>query len=245
MAISTNSIIHYTSSFKVLSLIIKEGFKINYCSEVLKLGNGSSAAAHPMITFCDIPLSNSSQHFNAYGSYGLGLTKEWAVKNGVNPVIYIDNESLIAESIYSLIKERRDNRTNLTDKQKTEILQIKSYAKNYKGTLKRNGKPEKKDYIFYNEREWRLIPPDNKIQDNSFSVSLKKYRKDKRFYNSKLDKIRYEFDITDISYIIVKKTSEISKMIKYLSKIFHNKSNNDLNILFSKVCSTEQILSDY
>ncbi len=247
MSISTNSIIHYTKSFEILSSILREGFRIKYCAEVLKLGKtGSSQAAHPMISFCDIPLSNSSQHFDAYGKYGLGLTKEWAVKNGVNPVLYIDKDSLIAESIYSMIKERRKSDTNLTAQQKREILQIKSYAKNYKGTLKRNGKPDKKNYVFYNEREWRLIPPKEKINNKSFSISLKIYHNDKEKYNKEIDDCRYTFDIQDISYIIVEKTNEIPKMVKILRDLhYDNVSGNNLDILLSKICSTEQILSDY
>lgn len=247
MAISTNSIIHYTKSFDNLSSILKEGFRIKYCAEVLLLGErGSSSAAHPMISFCDIPLSNSSQHFEAYGKYGLGLTKQWAVRNGVNPVIYIDRNSLIAESIYSLIKARRKADSNLTVKQKREILQIKSYAKNYSGTLKRTGKPDIKNYIFYNEREWRLIPPKNKINNKPFSISLKAYNNDKDKYNNELIDCRYKFEIQDISYIIVEKTEEIPQMVKVLRQLYYEQySGKELDILLSKVCSTEQILSDY
>jgi hypothetical protein len=180
MAISTNSIIHYTNSFENLSSILKDGFRIKYCAERLYLGEiGRSFAAHPMISFCDIPLSDSMQHFDAYGKYGIGLTKEWAKQNGVNPVLYIDKNSLIAESIYSLILERRKKNSNLTLKQKREILQIKSYAKNYSGTLKRLGKTIR-NYNFYNEREWRLIPPKEIINNKSFSISLDAYNKDKK-----------------------------------------------------------------
>ena len=136
MAISTNSIIHYTSSFGTLKSILKEGFRLKYCIEELDLGKTRSNAAHPMISFCDIPLSDSSQHFAAYGRYGIGLSKAWAIANGVNPVIYIDKDSLFAACIAELIMERRDENTNLTDKQKKEILQIKGYAKNYSGPLK-------------------------------------------------------------------------------------------------------------
>lgn len=247
MAISTNSIIHYTKSFDILSLILKEGFRIKYCAEVLLLGKkGSSLAAHPMISFCDIPLSSSSQHFEAYGKYGLGLSKEWAVRNGINPVLYIDRNSLIADSIYSLIKDRRKTNSNLTVKQKREILQIKSYAKNYSGTLKRTGKPDKKNYNFYNEREWRLIPPKDKINNKPFSISLKAYNNNKEKYNKELLDCRYEFKIQDISYIIVEKTEEIPQIVKILRQLHYEQySGKELDILLSKVCSTEQILSDY
>ena len=129
MAISTNSIIHYTDGLKILELILKEGFKIKYCEEKLKLANGNSNAAHPMISFCDIPLSGSKQHFEAYGKYGIGLTKDWAVRNGVNPVLYIDHNSLFAKSLHELMKGRRKKETNLTQIQSNQILQIKAYAK--------------------------------------------------------------------------------------------------------------------
>ena len=68
MAISTDSIIHYTDSFDNITSILKEGFRIYYCAEILNVGESKvSKAAHPMVTFCDIPLSDSKQHFNAYG----------------------------------------------------------------------------------------------------------------------------------------------------------------------------------
>lgn len=245
MAISTNSIIHYTDSFKVLTYILKEGFKIKYCVEKLKLGKGSSHAAHPMISFCDIPLSDSEQHFGAYGKYGIGLSKRWAIKNGVNPVLYIDNNSLFANSLHELIKERRKIDTNLTRKQDLEILQIKSYAKNYSGPLKRKD-VDNPDYKFYDEREWRLVPKKEEMNDAAFSINLDYYNKNKEELNDKISDCRFKFTSKDISYIIVEKTIEIPKMINFLREDYSDKCTaKELDILFSKICSTEQIIEDY
>jgi len=246
MAISTNSIIHYTDSLDKIKSILTEGFRIKYCAEVLKLGKkGSSQAAHPMVSFCDIPLSDSKQHFDAYGKYGIGLSKTWAIKEGINPVIYIDRNSLIADSIYELIKERRNKNSNLTKKQKIEILQIKSYAKNYSGQLKRKN-VNTQNYKFYDEREWRLIPRSSTINNKKFSVSLKYYKKNKSKYNNKIADCRLSFEAQDISYIIVENTSEIHEMIMFLRNNYSTRcSANELDILFSKICSTEQIIADY
>ncbi len=246
MAISTNSIIHYTDSFEKITSILQEGFRIKYCAEVLKLWKTrSSKAAHPMISFCDIPLSDSKQHFDAYGKYGIGLSKKWAISNGVNPVIYIENNSLISKSIYELIKERRKSDSNLTKKQKREILQIKSYAKNYSGPLKR-GKVNNPDYKFYDEREWRLVPGKDDLNNAKFSVTLSAYSKNKEKYNNKVAACRLAFKSKDISYIIVDKTLEIHKMISFLRKEYSNiRTENELDILLSKICSTEQIIADY
>ncbi len=213
MAISTNSIIHYTSTFRTLKAILKEGFRLNYCIERLDLGKTSSQAAHPMISFCDIPLSNSTQHFDAYGRYGLGLSKAWAVSNGVNPVIYIDRNSLFAACIAKLILERRKASSNLTKEQKEDILRIKSYAKNYSGPLARRS-IKNNDYRFYDEREWRLVPSDELLQGSLFSINADYYEKNKISYDAPLSRIRIKFAPKDVSYIIVKTTDEIPKMTK-------------------------------
>lgn len=245
MAISTNSIIHYTNSYKALTSILKEGFRIRYCLERLKLHDNVSAAAHPMVSFCDIPLSGSTQHFAVYGRYGIGLSKAWAIANGVNPVIYIDHNSLFAKCIQEFILERRKSDSNLTAKQKDEILRIKSYAKNYSGLLKRKSinNPE---YRFYDEREWRLVPGKDTISDTLFSVNSSSYKKNKDKYNAKLAGDRIMFAPTDISYIIVKNTTQIPQMTNFLRSTYSKKCTADeLDVLFSKICSTEQIIDDY
>ena len=245
MAISTNSIIHYTNSIEILKKILEEGFMIKYCAEKLSLGDGTSEAAHPMISFCDIPLSDSSQHFSAYGKYGIGLSKQWAILNGVNPVLYIDKNALFAKSLLELITERRKTDSNLTAKQKNEILQIKAYVKNYSGILKRL-EVNNKNYKFYDEREWRLVPDKSQMNNASFSISLTDYNKNKDKYNNKIKECRFLFEVKDISYIIVEKTIQIPEMVNFLRNTYSDKCTaSELDVLFSKICSTEQIIADY
>lgn len=233
MSISTNSIIHYTNSLDNLIGILQEGFRIKYCSERLNLGKSRySSAAHPMISFCDIPLSASIQHFEAYGKYGIGLSKKWAFEIGINPVLYIDENSLFAENLYELIKERRNEKTNLTLKQKKEILHIKSYAKNYSGSFTRKNKIYK-NYKFYDEREWRIVPDNNILGAALFSISSKAYKSNKEKYNSRISNIRLEFDAKDISYIIVERTDEIPDIIKIVRDCFGKRCTSEqLDILF-------------
>jgi len=245
MAISTNSIIHYTGSYKALASILKEGFRVKYCLEKLYLHDAISNAAHPMISFCDIPLSDSKQHFSAYGKYGIGLSKDWAIKNGINPVIYIDKNSLFAKSIAVFIKERRKGDSNLTEQQKIEILRIKSYAKNYIGLLKRKG-INQDNYKFYDEREWRLIPDKETLNNERFSINSSEYNRDKDEQNKKLADIRITFQAKDISYIIVKDTLQIPEMVNFLRSTYsHRCTAEELDILLTKICSTDQIIQDY
>ena len=245
MAISTNSIIHYTKSFTTLSSILQKGLRLKYCLEYLTHGKTTTGAAHPMISFCDVPLSSSSQHFAAYGRYGIGLSKQWAIRHEVNPVIYFDKNSHLSSCLKSLLEDQRNKNSGLTASQGNNILRIKAYAKNYSRDLKRGGKIIK-NYRFYDEREWRLVPPREILKGNKFSVAATEYISDKDGFNSKLSDIYVNFNHDDISYIIVKSTSEIPRMTDCVRKYYSAKCTvADLDILLSKICSTEQILEDY
>jgi hypothetical protein len=246
MAISTNSIIHYTDHINKLIGILKDGFYIKYCSEELEIENDmGSSAAHPMISFCDIPLSHSSNHFDAYGRYGIGLSKDWANSMGINPVLYLEAKSSICKTIGKLLEQRRDPLTTLTEEQKLQILRIKCFSKNYSGPLKRK-KVNESNYRFYDEREWRLVPEKDKLDGANFSIALSNYKRNKGKYNEKLKNLKFKFKPKDISYIIVAKTNEIPSIIKLLQTEYKNRcSAQELNILFSKICSTQQIKDDY
>ncbi len=246
MAISTNSIIHYTDTIDKLEAILKEGLGVKYCDETLVMEEDTkSFAAHPMISFCDIPLSHSYKHFDAYGRYGIGLSKKWAKKFGINPVLYLDKDSSISKTIAEFIKERRAKSTNLNAKQKVNILRIKCFSKNYSGHLKRK-LVDDKNYRFYDEREWRLVPNNEELKGASFSINSSDYKNDKDSYNTRISSIRFTFEASDISYIIVDKTNEIPKVINTVRTAYSSKCTaQELDILFSKICSTEQIICDY
>jgi len=65
-------------------------------------------------------------------------------------------------------------------------------------------------------------------------------------YKAQLKDLRFTFEPKDISYIIVDKTSEIPKIINLLRSEYADKCTaQKLNILFSKICSTQQIKDDY
>ncbi len=247
MAISTDSIIHYTNTFDKLEHILKEGFGIKYCAEELKIeGEKGSLAAHPMISFCDIPLSQSYRHFDAYGKYGLGLTKVWANKMGINPVLYMELNSSISKTLGRLLVERRNrSKSNLTKLQRNDILKIKCFTKNYSGHLKRE-KIDNINYRFYDEREWRMVPEKDKLNGAKFSIGLKSYEKDKDKYNKLISDIRFRFSPNEISYIIVNQTIEIPIVINILRTEYSAKCKpHEFDILLSKIVSTEQIISDY
>jgi len=74
MPLSSNSIIHFTNSSDNLKGILQNNFKIKYCSELIEIVDSFHYAA-PMVSFCDIPLSEVKNHIGKYGTYGLVLQK--------------------------------------------------------------------------------------------------------------------------------------------------------------------------
>lgn len=246
MALSTDSIIHYTEEFKTLTSIISEGFKIKYCLERLEtINNTKRETAHPMISFCDIPLSDSHRHFGLYGYYGIGLSKNWAKNMRINPVLYIERESSIGESIENAFDLYSDIDGSHSIEVKEMIISTKCFTKNYSGLLKR-GAIDSDNYKFYDEREWRFVPEKSDIGGKSRSIPILKYLAGKDNHNKNISSYRFKFAHSDISYIIVKETKEIPNMIEFLRTTFYKLiTGSELDILVSKVCSTEQIIQDY
>lgn len=249
MAISTNSIIHYTDSLDKLKSIIQEGFKVKYCLEDLLLKDSSQkGGAFPMVCFCDIPFSDIKNHLDSYGYYGVGLSKNWASSKGLNPVIYIEKNSDIGNTLYKhissfIFKEEKIEALDVI--QVWDYFKICAYLKNYEGPLTK-GSEIIQDYRFYNEREWRYVPSKEILKGISNVVGKEAYINDKAKYNSQLEGLRLEFNFEDISYVIVKKEEEISELTKHLRNIYGDKcSATNLEILMTKIITVNQIISDF
>lgn len=172
MAISANSINHYTGSLDNIKSILENGFYLQYCSEDLMGTRAYLANSYPMVCFCDIPLSQAENHMDNYGHFGIGLTKQWANSKGLNPVLYLEKDSYINNTlIENGMKVGREMAEQLTGKAEItpEDIQenwidfqiISAFSKNYEGQIITDrGKFTKegkeiitlKDVVFYNER---------------------------------------------------------------------------------------------
>ena len=102
MNLSANSLFHFTSNLEAIESIIHDKFYGGYCKEVLYNKEEKIPLYIPMISFCDIRLETISR-FSKYGKYGIGLKKDWGIRNKLNPVFYLEKESLLAESMIKSI----------------------------------------------------------------------------------------------------------------------------------------------
>lgn len=104
MPLSSNSIVHFTRDRSKIEGILDDNFHLKYCHETVRLGSAQFDVVIPMVSFCDIPLSQIKNHILSYGEYGIGLTKRWAIKNKHNPVLYIEPESNLADSYENVFR---------------------------------------------------------------------------------------------------------------------------------------------
>jgi hypothetical protein len=81
---------HFTKEQINLFDILDSNFKVSYAREKVEGLETKREFAVPMVSFCDLKLSELKVHMGNYGNFGIGLTKEWANRNGLNPVMYIN-----------------------------------------------------------------------------------------------------------------------------------------------------------
>src|SRR5882757_2686457 len=98
MKLSSNSLFHFTGKFDAVKAILSDRFYGSYCKEVFMFKDQITPMIIPMICFCDIRLETIAR-YSAYGKYGIGLTKEWGIRNKLNPVFYLEKDSLLADSL--------------------------------------------------------------------------------------------------------------------------------------------------
>ena len=242
MSISANALLHFTDSLANVLGILRDAFYPRYSLEKYRLGEETIEAGFPLISFCDIPLSQLKNHISTYGSYGIGMSMEWAESKGLNPILYMKADSNIGLIISDIITgmKQADGGGQGPDHEYL-IRNIRAFMKPYEGEFARRGKKMK--VRFYNEREWRYVPPfdsDLPLLDKSFfSKRELKGREDRKLRKYKLD-----YDPSDIRYIIVKEEKEIPVIVRTLKKI-RRYNQRTVEILISRIITSEQILNDF
>lgn len=212
-------------------------------------------SAVPMVCFCDLPLSATEKHLKFYGEYGIGMRKEWGIKKGINPIMYVCPESEVAKYFKTLINKflKDINSTKIGDNQPIfeSTLELLGFIKPYKGKMYRRGKYKRQN--FYNEREWRYVPSLIKLKNANKNIT-DRLPKDiflqypRRIRENMLigNAFKMSFTARDIKYIIVKKEKEILKMVKAVEKIKGNRYDPDtVKVLSSRIISAEQIKEDF
>lgn len=244
MPISSNSIIHFTAGKQALKGILTDNFRLKYCRETIVLGDSTLILHVPMVSFCDIPLSQIKDHIGKYGSYGIGLTRKWAIDNNLNPVLYLEPQSHLAKSYLDAFrffgKDKRED-----DDYKSALKNFADafrYIKNYQGTLTRKD-VEFSDYRFSDEREWRYVPATSSECKMLYTGGSSKEVVENA--TTSLEPMRLKFEPKDIKYIVINDDSEISEFVAHLRDAKgSNFSLQEVEKLTTRIMTAEQIKTD-
>ena len=249
MALYPNILFHFTTK-KSLEAILNSTFKVSYARERILGGDILSEFAVPMVSFSDLRLSELKDNIGTYGKFGIGLTKEWAVKQGLNPVMYASQESLFTENFmnglqnfFELIKKSNDTSGKFENAYNNTLNTLR-YIKNYKGDLIRPGKKTIPDYVFANEREWRYVPSINENIPSFIPIDKIQNSIQKTAFNKKIGHLRLNFEPDDIKYLIVEKDSDINSLINHLRMAKSRFSYETVDKLASRILTYEQIEKD-
>lgn len=117
---NSNSLFHYTSTYDNLCGIIRNGFKPNYCKEILLNG---SIIGLPMVSFCDIPITRAND-FRKYGKYAIGMERNWGISKGINPITYIASDiiSQTYTTVFDILEKSNESARNIVLKEFLEGL---------------------------------------------------------------------------------------------------------------------------
>ena len=257
MAVSANTLFHFTQLKGLEGILSSGGFYCQYSDEhfehILPEGNPFSFSFIPMISFCDLTitqLARDSVHTEHFGSYGIGLTKEWGIRNKISPVLYVHKESRptnqlteLIEKLKTLPKEEGEKfiftqASELID----ELVDSFKFIKPYTGKWQKGEiKGEEDSIIYYNEREWRYCPSMN--ENRVLSASIEDNKEEKEKLNLEMKGKMITFHPEEIKFIIIQNKSDIPNIVNIIKAM--NIDENRKNEVITKIITFEEINTDY
>jgi len=234
MAISANALFHFTSFQNLKKILECKYFQAHYSKENITFRTDEITYYVPMICFCDIPLTQINDHIQEYDGYAIGLSKEWGIGHGLNPVFYLNQNGITVtlENLHAGLQKH----TFASGAYEHAFALMKPY----KGRNLRN--PDANIKVFYNEREWRKVPYTTQFQDKFVQQiywgeepanEVKKYVEGHRFF-------KMEFGFSDIKYLITRSDADKSELIDFL------RSNDAVELLITqklKIITIDEIFT--
>jgi hypothetical protein len=249
ITLSANTLFHFTKTKENLIGILKNEFFPRYSLEDDPYSK--KCLAIPMVSFCDIPLSQIKNHIQTYGSYAIGLNKNWGRKHKINPVLYTYPESSVIASFRTILDSCEKGDGEAINQIASYCTYMLNYVKIYEGQIYRNGILLPGVIRFYDEREWRYVPAIDYLSKKNIAAFLSeeefKNTEVLMEYSKKLeDHCRLPFEPRDIKYVITRTESEILELMDIMANIKGDKySHKDIRLLSSRLISSEQVFDDF
>ena len=217
MGLSSNILWHQTNYKGFMAILKSRSLVCSYSLETFLDGNHK--LAFPMVSLSDIPVADLKEYMNQYGSYLIGFSREWVIKNGFNPVWYCEKDNLALKEhrkqLYRILNQDLD--PNLIT---MLALYYGAFIKDIEGPIHVKSKDiTYSNYRFYDEREYRYVPDFNSLLQNSIKPALfeNEYDEYKTEHGNGLINHSVSFTLDDVKMLIVK-TDKLAMQLKKLLK---------------------------
>ncbi len=161
------------------------------------------------------------------------------IRNGLNPVFYLQEESAVSEVLFNRFDKLFNDGV---DKELIwDFIKLFSFIKTYEGD---NMRFNNSKYRYYDEREWRWIPPEEQLNGNFPFATENNFLAAQDEYKKLLNGIKLSFVPSDVKYIIINEEDEREEIIEYIDDKFSEIDDVELNKLRSKITITTYIKSD-
>ncbi|NLO22509.1 MAG: hypothetical protein GX119_11025 [Syntrophomonadaceae bacterium] len=262
--ISANTLFHFTDSFDNLAGIFSHCFYPRYCLEdqsYLVEDYLPQYVAIPMVCFCDLPLSQVHYHTETYGSYCIGLSKEWGQAKGINPIMYAlpnSYSTLLLKKCFGqlyplnpeLLRYKPEQRDLAAQNVATMLYSFFTFLKPYEGEVWKNGEQIKSKVRFYDEREWRYVPALDRLNQLGLIpvMSQQHYKEDGTRKHGNIilrESFQLNFSARDVKYIIVKEEDEVLRIADKINALASRYSQEEIKLLSTHIISMQQIREDF
>lgn len=209
-------------------------------------------------------LEKSNTHFAYYGEYGVAFSKSWGEQKKLQPVHYLNKNSLYAKDfskLFELILKSDDLPTEYSQ----DVINRLVYIKPLRGIMKRRINRHNSNAIsvdiyknFHDEREWRYVPSADvlsclNIESIIANPAILPYYNEisDGLENKRYKALWLDFSYDDIRYIIVPNISARIDIIRTIMNLpdscFENEDNITMqkNILISKILVLAEIRKDW
>ncbi len=192
-----------------------------YGETVEYLDIGHHQMYYPMICFCDITVHRLEEHLKVYGQYGIAFSKTWGVSHGIQPLQYVNSQSVLCSDFSKAFTSAIDNEAETPEA--NFLLTQMYYMKPIEGNMPRDGKVIFKN--FTDECEWRFIPdvavinlPQVVLEDDAASIGM---------LNDTIeghDSCWLKFSYSDIKHIIIPDETELDAVCNVIEQSVNDKA---------------------
>lgn len=242
-----HTLFHFTKNLDFLKDILKNGFWPRFCLEDVTwyaTSGPNHYLAYPIVCFCDIPLSRVDEHVSFYGSYGIGVTKEWAEYNGLSPVLYLKDNSPQHQAIKNILTKNIESA--LYENSNADMNSVLAHIKPTEGTMRVGADTVEKD--FYQENEWRYSGTGRNLIKGVRPWLSENEFLDKNIINLENNKSKDQGSLkispSDIKYLFVKSDSDIPFLVNFIQTEMDEYSSHHVKVLLSRIISLETISRD-